>query len=99
MTDKPLSEDGFTEFPSVEGSEKEGNVKPVRWSAAPSSSGLGRSEGKVVSRRGVSLAYPACLVAELCFTRHNLSVGVLSADTSGRGKVAAWSRDDLFSCE
>lgn len=45
---RPESEDGLIELPAVDGKEIEGSEVPWRWSQAPSSTGIGRSDGKVV---------------------------------------------------
>lgn len=46
---RPESVDGSTFVPDVDGSDIEGKVLSWRWLHAPSSSGTGRSEGKLVS--------------------------------------------------
>lgn len=46
---RPESVDGSTFVPDVDGRDIEGKVLSWRWLHAPSSSGTGRSEGKLVS--------------------------------------------------
>lgn len=49
---RPAREETSDELPEVDEREMEGMVTPGRWLQAPSSSGLGMSEGKVRSAAG-----------------------------------------------
>jgi hypothetical protein len=59
--DSPDSDATSTVLPEVSGKETEGICDPSRCEQAPSSSGTGRSDGKVVSILGQRISAPSAI--------------------------------------